>query len=53
LMIQIYAVLATVVYTAVATFIIAKVVDIIIGLRVSEEVERDSLDQRLHGESIH
>ncbi|MGE4011325.1 MAG: ammonium transporter [Alphaproteobacteria bacterium] len=53
LMIQIYAVLATVVYTAVATFIIAKIVDVIIGLRVPEEMERDSLDQRLHGESIH
>ena len=24
-----------------------------IGLRVSDEEERDSLDQRLHGEAVH
>jgi ammonium transporter, Amt family len=34
------------------TLIILKIVDIFIGLRVSEEVERDGLDLALHGETI-
>jgi Amt family ammonium transporter len=36
----------------VVTLIILKVVDLIIGLRVSEEVERDGLDLALHGETV-
>ncbi len=40
------------IYDVVVTLIILKVVDIIIGLRVSEEVERDGLDLALHGETI-
>jgi Amt family ammonium transporter len=39
-------------YDAVVTFIILKVIDLTIGLRVSEEVERDGLDLALHGETI-
>ena len=34
------------------TLIILKVVDLVIGLRVSEEVERDGLDLALHGETV-
>jgi Amt family ammonium transporter len=49
---QIYAVLATVVWCGVVSFVILKVIDATIGLRVSEEVERDSLDLRLHGETV-
>jgi Amt family ammonium transporter len=40
------------VYDAIVTLIILKVVDLVIGLRVSEEVERDGLDLALHGETI-
>ena len=40
------------VYDAVVTLIILKIVDLVIGLRVSEEVERDGLDLALHGETI-
>ena len=40
------------VYDVVVTLIILKVVDLVIGLRVSEEVERDGLDLALHGETI-
>jgi Amt family ammonium transporter len=40
------------VYDAVVTFVILKVIDLTIGLRVSEEVERDGLDLALHGETI-
>src|SRR5277367_2028135 len=40
------------VYDAVVTLIILKIVDLAIGLRVDEEVERDGLDLALHGETI-
>jgi Amt family ammonium transporter len=40
------------VYDAVVTLIILKIVDLVIGLRVSEEVERDGLDLALHGETV-
>jgi Amt family ammonium transporter len=40
------------VYDAIVTLIILKVVDLVIGLRVSVEVERDGLDLALHGETI-
>ena len=43
---------ATIVYGAIASFIILKVVDLTIGLRVAEETERDGLDLALHGESV-
>jgi ammonium transporter, Amt family len=41
------------VYDAIVSLIILKVVDIFIGLRVSEEAEREGLDLTLHGESVH
>jgi ammonium transporter, Amt family len=44
---------AVFVYCAVVTFIILKVIDIIIGLRVSPEVEVEGLDINLHGETVH
>ncbi len=49
---QAYGVGVTVAYTAIATFIILKVVDVIMGLRVDDEAERDGLDLNLHGESV-
>lgn len=49
---QIWGVLATIVWSAVATTIILFVVKAIVGLRVDEEAERDGLDIALHGESI-
>jgi ammonium transporter, Amt family len=50
--IQLYAVVAVLVFTAVASFILLKVVDVIVGLRVSEEEEREGLDVALHGERL-
>jgi len=47
---QIYGVAATVVYCGVVTFIILKVIDVVIGLRVDERVEAVGLDISLHGE---
>jgi Amt family ammonium transporter len=52
LWIQIKGIVVTMVYGAVASFIILKVLDAIMGLRVAEEAERDGLDLALHGETI-
>ena len=51
LMAQATGVLATLVYTSVATFILLKFVDLIVGLRVSEEDESIGLDVSLHNET--
>jgi ammonium transporter, Amt family len=40
------------VYDAVVTLILLKIVDIFIGLRVPDEVEREGLDLALHGETV-
>jgi Amt family ammonium transporter len=48
---QLAAVAATWIFAIVMTLAIAKVVDLIIGLRVSEEDEMAGLDQSQHGES--
>jgi ammonium transporter, Amt family len=51
-LIQLKGVAVTVVYGFAASFIILKVIDMTIGLRVTEEQEREGLDISLHGESI-
>jgi Amt family ammonium transporter len=50
--IQIYGILGTLIYDAVVTLIILFVIKSIMGLRVSEEVERHGLDISLHGEVV-
>jgi Amt family ammonium transporter len=50
---QLYAVLITAGYTALASFILLKVIDLVMGLRVSQEEEREGLDLALHGETVH
>jgi Amt family ammonium transporter len=49
---QLIGVGVTVVYTAIATFIILKVVNFITPLRASDAQERDGLDLSQHGEQI-
>jgi Amt family ammonium transporter len=49
---QIYGIAITVVYDAVVTFVILKLVGWVTGLRVSPEEEREGLDIVLHGESV-
>ena len=39
------------IYDVVVSLIILKIIDVVIGLRVSEEVEREGLDLALHGET--
>jgi Amt family ammonium transporter len=52
LWIQFKGVAVTVTYGFAASFLILKAIDMTIGLRVSEEQEREGLDISLHGESI-
>ena len=47
---QVKAVLLTLVWSGVGSFVIYKVVDILVGLRVSVEQEREGLDITDHGE---
>jgi len=49
---QLWGVGTTVIYGFVASFLILKVIDWTIGLRVTEEEERQGLDISLHGESV-
>ena len=39
-------------FSGIATFILLKVVDVVIGLRVTEDEEREGLDVVLHGERL-
>jgi Amt family ammonium transporter len=48
--IQAKAVGVTVIWTAVAAFIAFKVADLIVGLRVPQDEEREGLDTTSHGE---
>ena len=51
--IQVKSVLFTIVWSAVVSFIAYKVVDLLVGLRVSEEQEREGLDISSHGETAY
>ncbi|GAA0420780.1 ammonium transporter [Massilia aurea] len=53
LWIQAHAIGVTVIWSAVVAFIAFKLVDIVIGLRVPEEEEREGLDITSHGESAY
>jgi Amt family ammonium transporter len=50
--IQIEGVALTLVWSGVGSFILLKAIDLVIGLRVSEDIERDGLDLGLHGETV-
>ncbi|KGT46794.1 MULTISPECIES: ammonium transporter [Acinetobacter] len=52
LWVQVEGVLATIAYSAVLTFVILKVIDVIIGIRVSSDDERMGLDLSQHGERV-
>jgi ammonium transporter, Amt family len=49
---QCIGVITVVVYDAVVTFVILSIIKAVIGLRVSDDVERDGLDYALHGEIV-
>ncbi|MCK0914724.1 ammonium transporter [Acinetobacter pittii] len=52
LWVQVEGVLATMVYSGIATFVILKVIDLVIGIRVNADDERMGLDLSQHGERI-
>src|SRR5712671_7103951 len=49
---QIEGILIVFIYDAVASYIILKVLDLVMGLRVPVEIEREGLDLTLHGEVV-
>ena len=51
-LLQVYATLAVFGFSAVGTFILLKITDVIVGLRVAEEEEREGLDVTQHGERL-
>ncbi|MGI4983676.1 MAG: ammonium transporter [Janthinobacterium lividum] len=52
LLTQVKGVAVTLIYSGVLTFVLLKIVDVVIGLRVTEEEEREGLDVILHGEHV-
>jgi Amt family ammonium transporter len=50
---QLWGCLVCITWCAVATFVILKIVDVVIGLRVTTEEEVEGLDINLHGETVH
>ena len=53
LMIQAKAVGVTIIWSGVVAFVAFKIVDLVVGLRVSEEEEREGLDISSHGETAY
>ena len=49
---QVVAVLTTLIWSGVISFILLKIIDAVVGLRVTEEQEREGLDIVLHGETL-
>jgi Amt family ammonium transporter len=52
LYLQAIAVCTTLVYSGVLSFVLLKIIDAVMGLRVAEEEEREGLDIVLHGEQL-
>jgi len=50
--IQIQGIAATLAWSAFATFVILKIIDLVIGLRVDMDAEIEGLDINLHGEAV-
>jgi Amt family ammonium transporter len=50
--IQLYGVGCTIVYDAIVSLVLLKLVDLTIGLRVDSDAEREGLDLNLHGEIV-
>jgi len=50
---QLWGCLVCIAWCAVATFVILKIVDALVGLRVTNEEEVEGLDINLHGETVH
>lgn len=51
-LLQAKGVLTTLIYSGVVSFILLKIIDMTMGIRVTEEQEREGLDVSLHGEHV-
>ncbi|HJU16294.1 MAG TPA: ammonium transporter [Stellaceae bacterium] len=51
-LIQLYGIAVTLVYCAAVSFLILKIIDATLGLRVDRDAEREGLDLALHGEAV-
>src|SRR5690348_147048 len=49
---QVYGIVIVIVYDAIVSLVLLKVIDMVIGLRVTREVEQEGLDLALHGEAV-
>src|SRR5215831_7369315 len=49
---QLYGIAVVVVYDAIASLVLLKLVDLTVGLRVDAEMEREGLDLAIHGEAV-
>jgi Amt family ammonium transporter len=52
LLYQVYAIVATLVWSGVATFVLLKVIEFVVPLRVSKQNEIEGLDVTQHGEAL-
>src|SRR5438874_1324046 len=50
--VQLYGVGVVIAYDAIVSFVLLKVIDLVIGLRVDTDTEREGLDLAIHGEVI-
>jgi ammonium transporter, Amt family len=50
--VQLYGIACTAGYDAVVSLILLKLIDLLIGLRVDDDIEREGLDLALHGEVV-
>ena len=50
---QLWGIAGTVIWSGIASYVLLKIVDVIVGLRVDEETEVGGLDLALHGETVH
>jgi len=50
--IQLYGVGVTVIYDAIVSLVLLKVIDLVLGLRVDVDTEREGLDLAIHGEVV-
>jgi Amt family ammonium transporter len=53
LWVQLEGILITIVWSAIVAFVAYKIADMLTGMRVSEEMEREGLDISSHGESAY
>ncbi len=49
---QLIGIGTVIVYDVIVSLIILKIVDVVVGLRVTDEIEREGLDLALHGETV-